>query len=274
MYVDLNADLGEGCAFDEALLDLVSSANVACGWHAGGSNAMRDCVRWAARKGVSIGAHPSFYDPENFGRAEMHLPPDDVYNGVLYQLGALAAIARAENVRIAHLKPHGALYNQAARDPALADAIVSAVRDFDPAIAIFGLANGGLITAARRVGLIAIEEVFADRGYRADGSLVPRSQPGAILEDEEEVLERTLLMIREQRVRAVSGEWVPLRVQTICLHGDNPHALEFARRVRARLDADGIGVRPALSPAGAVPATTRIDARIATASDRLYEKPH
>jgi UPF0271 protein len=167
MEIDLNADLGEGCGSDEALLDLVSSANIACGWHAGGANAMRDCVRWAVQKGVSIGAHPSFNDPENFGRKEMDLPANDIYAGVLYQLGALSAIAQAEGGRIAHVKPHGALYNQAARDAKIADAIVSAVHDFDPSVAVFALANSGLVTAAREAGLTAVEEVFADRGYRA-----------------------------------------------------------------------------------------------------------
>ncbi|VXC54390.1 putative lactam utilization protein, UPF0271 family [Burkholderia sp. 8Y] len=245
MQIDLNADLGEGCGSDEALLDLVSSANIACGWHAGGATAMRDCVRWAVQKGVAIGAHPSFNDPENFGRKEMDLPPDDIYAGVLYQLGALAAIAKAEGGRIAHVKPHGALYNQAAKTPQIADAIAAAVRDFDPSLLVFGLANSGLIDAARRAGLVAIEEVFADRGYRADGSLVPRKEPGALLDDEDAVLERTLSMVRDQRVQAVSGDWVPLNAQTICLHGDGEHALAFARRIRGALADAGIGVRAA-----------------------------
>ncbi|MDR5855796.1 5-oxoprolinase subunit PxpA [Caballeronia sp. LZ062] len=245
MQIDLNADLGEGCGSDEALLDLVSSANIACGWHAGGATAMRDCVRWAVQKGVAIGAHPSFNDPENFGRKEMDLPPDEIYAGVLYQLGALAAIAKAEGGRIAHVKPHGALYNQAAKTPEIADAIAAAVRDFDPSLLVFGLANSGLIDAARRAGLVAIEEVFADRGYRADGSLVPRKEPGALLDDEDAVLERTLSMVRDQRVQAVSGDWVPLNAQTICLHGDGEHALAFARRIRGALADAGIGVRAA-----------------------------
>jgi UPF0271 protein len=245
MEVDLNVDLGEGCGNDEALLDLASSANIACGWHAGGPGIMRQSVRWAVSKGVAIGAHPSFNDPEHFGRAEMVLPLADVYAGVLYQVGALAAIARAEGGCIAHVKPHGALYNMAARDAALADAIVAAVRDFDPSIAVFGLASAQLIDAARRAGLQAIEEVFADRGYRADGSLVPREKPGALLDDEDEVLERTLTMIRDKRVKSVDGQWVALNAQTVCLHGDGPHALAFARRIRARLADEGIGVRAA-----------------------------
>ena len=240
--IDLNADLGEGCDTDEALLELVSSANIACGWHAGSAATMRTCVLAAVAKGVAIGAHPSFHDPANFGRKEMDLPPEEIYAGVLYQLGALAAFATAAGGRVAHLKPHGALYNQAARSVPMAQAIAAAVRDFDPSIAVFGLANSQLIEAARRAGLPAIEEAFADRGYRGDGSLVPRSEPGALIDDEEAVLERSIAMVREQRVCAVSGEWVPLNAQTLCLHGDGPHALAFARRIRARFEAEGIEV--------------------------------
>lgn len=245
MQIDLNADLGEGSGSDAALLELVSSANIACGWHAGGANAMRDCVRLAARKGVAIGAHPSFHDPDNFGRKEMDLPADDIYAGILYQLGALSAITQAEGGRVTHVKPHGALYNQAARDPNIAQAIVSAVHDFDPSVAVFGLASSGFIKTAREAGLIAIEEGFADRGYRADGSLVPRNEPGALIDSEEAMLQHVLSMVREQRVRSVDGRWVPLNVRTLCLHGDGAHALAFAHRLRAVLDANGIEVRPA-----------------------------
>jgi UPF0271 protein len=245
MEIDLNADLGEGCGSDEALLDLVSSANIACGWHAGGASVMRECVRWAVAKGVAIGAHPSFNDPENFGRKEMDIPASDIYAGVLYQLGALSAIARAEGGRLAHVKPHGALYNQACKNPVIADAIVAAVRDFDASLLVFGLANSGLVDATRRAGLTAIEEVFADRGYRADGSLVPRTEPGALLDDENAVLERTLAMAKAHRVQAVSGEWMPINAQTVCLHGDGAHALAFARRVRGVLEDAGIEVRAA-----------------------------
>lgn len=243
MEIDLNADLGEGYSSDEALLDLVSSANIACGWHAGSADAMRACAHWAVAKGVSIGAHPSFLDRENFGRAEMQLQPDEVQACMLYQLGALSAIAQSAGGRIAHVKPHGALYNQAARDVVLAEAIVNAVHEFDPSIAVFGLAGSELIHAARRTGLEAIEEAFADRGYRADGSLVPRNAPGALIEDEDEMIERILVMIHERRVRAVDGSWCDLNAQTLCLHGDGPHALAFARRIRTVLDEQGIAVR-------------------------------
>ncbi|MBO9515260.1 MAG: 5-oxoprolinase subunit PxpA [Variovorax sp.] len=243
--IDLNADLGEGCGNDEALLGLVSSANIACGWHAGDARTMRQCVRWALDRGVAVGAHPSFPDRENFGRSEMSLPPDEVVAGLLYQIGALAAIVKAEGGRLAHVKAHGALYNQAARDPMLADALCEAVRRFDPTLRFFGLAGSAMIDAAKRAGLTPVEEVFADRGYRPDGSLVPRSQPGALIEEEAEALAQTLSLVRDHRVTAIDGSVVAVNAQTVCLHGDGAHALAFARRIRERLGAEGIVVAPA-----------------------------
>ncbi|CAG2149661.1 5-oxoprolinase subunit PxpA [Cupriavidus numazuensis] len=243
MQIDLNADLGEGCGNDEALLALISSANVACGWHAGDAATMLRTVKWAIEKGVAIGAHPSFPDRENFGRTEMQRDPEAVYADVLYQIGALASMVRALGGQLHHVKPHGALYNQAARDPALAEAIVRAVRDFDSDLVFFGLAGSKMIDVARQAGLRVKEEVFADRGYNADGSLVKRGTPGALHEDEEVALNQTLTMVREQRVRAIDGSWVPIRAETVCLHGDGAHALAFARRIRERLGAEGIAVR-------------------------------
>lgn len=242
MRIDLNADLGEGCDNDEALLGLVSSANIACGWHAGDASTMRQCARWAIDKGVAIGAHPSFPDRENFGRSTMNLPPDEIVAGMLYQIGALSAIVKAEGGTLAHVKPHGALYNQAVKDPALADAICEAVRRFDPQLRFFGLAGSGMITAAERAGLTPVEEVFADRGYLPDGSLVPRSQPGALIEEEEQSLAQTLSLVRDHKVTAIDGSVVPVNAQTVCLHGDGAHALAFARRIRERLAAEGIAV--------------------------------
>ncbi|MQR00522.1 5-oxoprolinase subunit PxpA [Glaciimonas soli] len=241
LSVDLNADLGEDCgANDEALLALVSSANIACGWHAGNAMLMQQCVSWAIQHGVAIGAHPSFPDRDNFGRTEMQLPPQEIYSGMLYQIGALSAIATAQGARLAHVKPHGALYNQAARDPVLADVIVAAVRDFDPTLALFGLANSELIHAAQRAGLSAVEEVFADRGYNPDGSLVKRGTPGALIEDEELALAQTMSMVRDSKVQAVDGSFIPLTAHTVCLHGDGAHALAFAKRIRSHLQKEGI----------------------------------
>ena len=243
MHIDLNADLGEGAGSDEALLGLVSSANIACGWHAGDAKTMRQCVRWAIEHGVAIGAHPSFPDRENFGRSTMHLPPDEIVANVLYQVGALAAIAKAEGGKLSHVKAHGQLYNQAVKEPELADALCEAVRRFDPSLKFFGLAGSGMIDAARRAGLTPVEEVFADRGYMPDGSLVPRSQPGALIEDEEQSLAQTLSMVRDRKVTAIDGSSVPLNAQTVCLHGDGAHALAFARRIRDRLQQEGVAVR-------------------------------
>ncbi|WP_047250147.1 5-oxoprolinase subunit PxpA [Chromobacterium subtsugae] len=242
MQIDLNADLGEDCGDDAALLEHVSSANIACGWHAGSADTMLQVVRMALRRGVAIGAHPSFPDRENFGRREMQLPPDAVRAGVLYQLGALDAIVRAEGGEMRHVKPHGALYNQAARDPALAAALARAIRDFNPRLRVIGLAGSGFLAACRAEGLDARREVFADRGYRADGSLVPRGAPGALLDSAEAVLAQVSDMALRQRVIAVSGESVPLRADSICLHGDGPHAAAFAARLRGHLEALGIRI--------------------------------
>lgn len=243
MHVDLNADLGEGAPDDAELLALVTSANIACGWHAGDARLMQATVRAALARGVAIGAHPSFPDRANFGRSEMQRPPDQVKADVIDQVGALAALVRAEGGRLNHVKPHGALYNQAARDPALADAIAEAVKAVDPMLALYGLAGSELLRAAARAGLRPVAEVFADRGYRADGSLVPRSQPGALIDDPAEAVARTLRMVREGVVQAVSGETVPLQAQTVCLHGDGPHALAFARALRTALTDAGVQLR-------------------------------
>ncbi|AQV92381.1 LamB/YcsF family protein [Cupriavidus necator] len=243
MQIDLNADLGEGCDNDEALLALISSANIACGWHAGDAATMVQTVKWALERGVAIGAHPSYPDRENFGRTEMQRDPEHVYADVLYQIGALDAIVRAQGGELHHVKPHGALYNQAARDPALARAIVRAVRDFDSDLVFFGLAGSEMINVAREAGLRVKQEVFADRGYNPDGTLVRRGTPGALHEDEEVALNQTLTMVREKRVRALDGSWVPIQAETVCLHGDGAHALAFARRIRERLGAEGIAIR-------------------------------
>ena len=243
LHVDLNADLGEGAPDDADLLALVSAANIACGWHAGDARLMQATVEAAIERGVAIGAHPSFPDRDNFGRSEMQLTAAEVRADVIYQVGALAALVRAAGGRLQHVKPHGALYNQAARDPVLADAIAAAVLDVDPMLALYGLAGSELLHAADRAGLRAVAEVFADRGYRADGSLVPRSQPGAMVDDVDQAVARTLRMVREGVVVAVTGEVVPLNAQTICLHGDGPHALAFARAIRGALVDAGIEIR-------------------------------
>ncbi|WP_241576181.1 5-oxoprolinase subunit PxpA [Rosenbergiella collisarenosi] len=240
--IDLNADLGEGSPHEAELLTLVTSANIACGFHAGDAITMLISVREAIRNGVAVGAHPSFPDRDNFGRTAMSLPPTTVYVQTLYQIGALAAITQSQGAALRHVKPHGMLYNQAARDPLLADAIAQAVFDTDPSLILVGLAGSDLISAAEHYGLATRQEVFADRGYQADGSLVPRTQSGAMIEDEDHALAQSLLMIEAGEVQAVTGERVAVRAQTLCLHGDGPHALAFARRLRQAFDEKNINV--------------------------------
>ncbi|WP_421670398.1 5-oxoprolinase subunit PxpA [Rahnella sp. EDr1-12] len=242
MIVDLNADLGEGCANDEALLQRVSSANIACGFHAGDALTMQQSVRLAMKYGVAIGAHPSFPDRENFGRSAMQLPPETVYAQMVYQLGALAAITRAEGGKMIHVKPHGMLYNQAATDAVLADAIARAVFDVDPTLRLVGLAGSELIRAGERAGLQTRQEVFADRRYQSNGALVPRSQPDAMIDSDQQALEQTLTMVQQQKVLSREGVWVPVKADTVCLHGDGEHALTFAMRLREAFDEQGIEI--------------------------------
>jgi UPF0271 protein len=244
MHIDLNADLGEGCGDDLAMLEHVSSINIACAWHAGSAEQMLALVTAAAQRGIAIGAHPSFPDRENFGRTPMQLAPAAVRSAVLYQVGALEAIVRAQGARLAHVKPHGALYNQAAREPDLAACIARAIRDFDPRLKVMGLAQSAFIDALRAEGLTALEEGFADRAYGADGHLVPRGRPGALIEDADAMLAQALGLVKERRVRAQDGTPIAVRVDTLCLHGDGAHALAFARTLRAGLLREGIAIAP------------------------------
>ena len=238
--IDLNADLGEGSSADAELMTLVTSVNIACGFHAGDAQTMLGSVRNAIKNGVAIGAHPSFPDRENFGRTAMDLPPETVYAQVLYQIGALEAMVRAQNGLMRHVKPHGMLYNQAAKDADLADAIARAVWDCSPQLILVGLAGSELIRAGQRLGLTTRQEVFADRGYQPDGSLVPRTQAGALISDEGKALAQTLEMVRAGRVTAVDGTPANVQADTVCLHGDGEHALQFARRLQAAFSEEGI----------------------------------
>lgn len=240
--IDLNCDMGEGVGDDIAMLDHVTSANIACGFHAGDAATMRRVVGAALAKGVAVGAHPGLPDRENFGRREIHTSPAEAYAMVLYQVGALAGFAQAAGGRLNHVKPHGALYNMAARDRALADAIAQAVRDFDQTLILFGLAGSEMIKAAAALGLHSASEVFADRTYQDDGSLTPRGRAGAMIEDVNESLVQVRQMLAGS-VRALSGAEVPICADTLCVHGDQPEALEFARRIREALLADGVALR-------------------------------
>lgn len=241
--IDLNADLGEGCGDDEAILACVSSANIACGGHAGDSASMRTAVRAAIRHGVAIGAHPSFPDTENFGRSEMQPPEPQLLASLRAQILSLREIVQQEGAQLVHVKPHGALYNQAARDTALAQIIVRVVKDIDPDLRLVALAGSELIRCARAAGLAVAEEVFADRRYRRDGSLVARSEPGACISDLQLALQQALSLIQEKKVISVEGASLSIAADTVCLHGDGAQALQLARLLRQTLAERGIAVR-------------------------------
>lgn len=243
-HVDLNVDLAEGCGNDERLLQLVSSANVACGLHAGDYNEMRKAIHWAKENGVRVGAHPSFPDRENFGRTPMHLPDDELKACLRYQLGAVKALCQAENVPLHYVKPHGALYNQAAKDPALARLIAETVKGFDPNLKLMGLSGSLMLTVAAEVGLGVIAEVFADRHYLADSSLVPRTRPDALVESDEKAIAQVLQMVEQQAVTSVEGFTIPIQADSICLHGDGAHAVEFAEKIRIALAERHIQIQP------------------------------
>jgi 5-oxoprolinase (ATP-hydrolysing) subunit A len=242
--VDLNADLGEGAGHDEQLLQLVSSANIACGLHAGSAAMMRDSILAAVANDVAVGAHPSLDDREHFGRRELQIDHDELKAVVSYQLGAFTAVAHSLGVQPHHVKPHGALYNMAARDEAIADAFVQAVRAFDPKLTIFAPGGSALANLAEANELRVAAEVFADRNYMPDGSLVPRGRPDALLHDPEEAADRVFGMLRDGKVRAIDGTELPVIVNTICVHGDTPEAVAFARALRTCLAQTGIVIGP------------------------------
>jgi UPF0271 protein len=246
--VDLNCDLGEGGACDEDLLGGITSANIACGFHAGDPGLMRRTVELALRNGVALGAHPGLRDPEGFGRRAVKVDPQEAFDLTLYQIGALQAIATAQGARLSHVKPHGALYNMAARDAALAEALAKAVRAASPTLIFVGLAASEMIHAARRLGLRAAEEAFADRAYQPDGSLVPRGQPGALIEAPEDVARRAVRLVREGKVRAIDGSDLSVRADTICVHGDTTGAPELVRALRTALVGEGVELRSLGAP--------------------------
>ncbi len=237
--IDLNCDLGEGAACDAALMPLVTSANIACGGHAGDRETMRATVALARAQGVGVGAHPGFADRANFGRRELALGPREIERLVTEQVAALGEFGA-----VRHVKPHGALYNLAARERTVAEAIAAAVSAVDPALILFGLAGSALLAAGRTRGLRVVGEFFADRTYRADGSLTPRNVVGALIEDEEAMVAQVLRLVRDGVVRATNGVDVRIEAETVCLHGDGPRAVSFARRLRAELQSAGVEVRP------------------------------
>lgn len=228
MKAFINCDMGEGMPNDAALMPFIQAANIACGYHAGDAGTMRQTILLAKEYGVAAGAHPSFRDRENFGRKEMPWDEKDIYECVCEQVYLLREIAGREGVKLRHVKPHGALYNMSARDPLLAAVIARAVADIDKDLLLFGLSGSHSIREAKKAGLQTASEVFADRSYQEDGSLTPRNQPGAVWEDTGNMIAQVLQMVNEGTVTTVTGKTVPIVADTICIHGDGAHALEFA----------------------------------------------
>lgn len=246
--IDLNCDLGESFGVfkignDKEVLRYISSANIACGFHAGDPHVMMETVELAIKNGVQIGAHPGLPDLAGFGRREMELSPREIYNLTVYQIGALSAVAAAKGVALTHVKPHGALYNMAVKNRLISDAIAQAAADVNPNLVLFGLAGSELIQAGKEKGLLVAEEVFADRTYQADGTLTPRSAANAMIHDPETAVTRIIRMIKEGKVTAVDGSEVLIKADTVCVHGDEPRALAFVKDLRNALQAADIQIR-------------------------------
>lgn len=249
--VDLNCDMGESYGAyklgnDTELLRSITSANIACGFHAGDPAVMRATVRQAIESGAAIGAHPGLPDLAGFGRRNLEITPGEAYDMVTYQIGALMAFAIQEGSGLQHVKPHGALYNMAATSRPLADAIASAIKDIDPTLILYGLAGSELIAAGEKAGLRTASEVFADRTYQDDGTLTPRHLPDAIITDPEAAVTQVVRMVKDRVVVTLSGKVVPITADTICIHGDGPHATLFASALRSRLEAEGVSVQALL----------------------------
>lgn len=229
--IDLNCDMGEGIGYDEAIMPFITSANIACGYHAGDDEMMKKTVELAMKNNVAIGAHPSFPDRENFGRTDMRLPLQEVYDLVIKQIHLLDEITKTSGTLLHHVKPHGALYNMAARAKPLAAVIALAVKDVNEKLVLFGLSGSHLITEARKIGLKTANEVFADRTYQDDGRLTPRSHPNALITEANKAVKQVLQIIKEGSVTSVNEKIIPIVAETICIHGDGEKALEFAKAI-------------------------------------------
>ena len=248
MKVDLNCDLGEAFGNysfggDKDIIPLITSANIACGFHAGDENVMNQTVKLAKENHVSIGAHPGLPDLKGFGRRKMDISPTEVYNLIVYQLGALEGFCKVHQTRINHVKPHGALYNMGAKNKAIAKAIAKAVYDFDSAIVLVGLSNSLLISEAKAIGLKTASEVFADRRYEDNGQLVSRKEADAVITDTDEALDQVIKMVTENKVISKNGKEIDLQADTICVHGDGAHALDFVTQIRKKLTKEGIDIQ-------------------------------
>lgn len=245
--VDLNCDMGEGFGAykmgnDQELLKYISSANIACGFHAGDPSTMRQTVMMALEQNVGIGAHPGFQDLVGFGRRNITITPREVYDLVVYQIGALNAFVQSEGGKLQHVKPHGALYNMAAKDDALAAAIAEAIYKVEPELILFGLAGSQLINAGKKIGLSTASEVFSDRTYQMDGTLTPRSHPNALVAGHEAAIQQVIRMVKQGKVTSIDGTNISISAQTICIHGDGEHALHYAKMISTALNKAGITI--------------------------------
>jgi len=249
MKIDLNSDLGESfgrykLGLDEEVMKYITSANIACGWHAGDPLVMRNTVRLAKDMNVEVGAHPGYPDLMGFGRRYMGITREEARNYILYQIGALYAFVKAEGLTLQHVKPHGALYNALIRDEELTRGVLEGIADFDKNIIFVGLSMSKPLEIAEEMGLKVAHEVFADRAYNPDGTLVSRRKPGAVIHNKEEIAERVISMVKDGGVKAINGEWVELKADTICVHGDNPKAVEITAYLRKCLEEEGIKIVP------------------------------
>lgn len=247
--IDLNSDLGESfgsykIGLDEEVLKIVSSANIACGWHAGDPVVMRNTVEAAVKNSVGIGAHPGFFDIMGFGRRNMTVSPDEMKQYTIYQIGALYGFVKAAGGKMQHIKPHGAMYNMAAKDGKLARAIIEGIWEVDRDLIVLGLAGSEMVNAAVEKGLKVANEVFADRAYNADGSLVARSLPGSMIIDKKIAISRVIRMVTEGKVTAINGEDINIKADSICVHGDNPEATDFVRLIKEELSKARVEIKP------------------------------
>ena len=251
MEVDLNCDLGESFGVyklgnDQEMMKYITSANIACGFHAGDPITMREAVLLSLTNGVSIGAHPGLADLRGFGRRNIHISPKDAYHDVIYQIGALDAFVKSEGGVLRHVKPHGALYNLCAEDDALSEAVAEAVYRVDPNLYLYGLSGSKLIEAGRKLGLKTVNEVFADRAYMENGTLAPRHMEGAVISDENTSIHQVLQLVLEKRVKTIRGSEIPLQADSICLHGDGNKAVEMAKLISSTLKNKGVILKPSL----------------------------
>jgi 5-oxoprolinase (ATP-hydrolysing) subunit A len=244
MSIDINCDMGEGMPNDAAIMPFISSANIACGYHAGDEATMRKTVELCLKHHLAIGAHPGFDDKQNFGRTSMQLSSSDLYNLVTKQLHAMQAVCREFNATLHHVKPHGAMYNTAAVDVAMSATIAKAVYDVDAKLIFYGLSGSAMISEAKKIGLTTAHEAFADRTYQQNGSLTPRTNDRALLENEHDMLQQILMMVKQKKIQSLQGEIISVQADTICIHGDGKHALTFAQAIHKRLRQEGIAIQP------------------------------